>query len=154
MGRRTNKVFAYVLIGLGLFAPGVRGQQLAATPPTALSHPLKFDVASLKLARPDESMRIMPTANGFVAHSVSAIQLILFAYRSADASQSSEGIVLPEQIAGLPSWAKTTRFDIDAKVLSDQAAQLQNGTTEQRRAVHQKMLAALLADRFHLIIHY
>jgi uncharacterized protein (TIGR03435 family) len=85
---------------------------------------------------------------------VSAIQLILFAYRSADASQSSEGIVLPEQIAGLPSWAKTTRFDIDAKVLSDQAAQLQNGTTEQRRAVHQKMLAALLADRFHLIIHY
>jgi uncharacterized protein (TIGR03435 family) len=46
------------------------------------------------------------------------------------------------------------RFDIDAKVLSDQAALLQNGTTEQRRAVHGQMLASLLADRFHLIVHY
>jgi len=150
--KATKKIALLFVAAVG-FLLASRGQH-AVAPSGVGSHPLKFDVASVKLARPDESMRIMPTGDGFVAHSVTAIQLVLFAYHSLDASQPGEGIVKPEQIAGLPGWAKTLRFDFDAKVLSDQADLLQKGTTEQRRAVHQQMLASLLADRFRLVVHY
>jgi uncharacterized protein (TIGR03435 family) len=54
-----------------------------------------------------------------------------------------------EFIEGLPSWALAARFDINAKVVDYDPATSKDLTREQRRA----MVAALLADRFHLKAH-
>jgi uncharacterized protein (TIGR03435 family) len=52
-------------------------------------------------------------------------------------------------IAGLPPWADSAHFDIDAKIVEYDAATMKNLSREQQRA----MLAALLVDRFHLKVH-
>lgn len=52
-------------------------------------------------------------------------------------------------IAGIPAWADSPRFDISAKVVDADRAVLAKLDQSQRRA----MLAAVLADRFHLKVH-
>ena len=50
---------------------------------------------------------------------------------------------------GLPGWAGSSRFDVTAKVSDPDMKALGKLSREQRQA----MLAALLADRFHLKVH-
>ena len=50
---------------------------------------------------------------------------------------------------GLPGWAGSSRFDVTAKVSDPDMKALSKLSREQRQA----MLAALLADRFHLKVH-
>jgi len=50
---------------------------------------------------------------------------------------------------GLPGWAESSRFDITAKVSDPDLKTLNNLSREQRQA----MIAAILADRFHLKTH-
>ena len=50
---------------------------------------------------------------------------------------------------GLPGWANSARFDVTAKVTDQDLKDLRKLSREQRQA----MLAALLADRFHLKTH-
>jgi uncharacterized protein (TIGR03435 family) len=52
-------------------------------------------------------------------------------------------------IFGLPGWAASLRFDVYAKVTDPDIAALRSLSREQR----QSMLAALLADRFHMQAH-
>jgi uncharacterized protein (TIGR03435 family) len=113
-----------------------------------------FEVASVKLANPDEHMQIMPTGDGFTARRVLIAQLIWFAYRSSDASDAGHGIIKSEQIAGLPGWTTKSRYDIEAKLPPEMLPSFQKLRAEQRREVLQQMLATLLADRFKLRIHF
>jgi uncharacterized protein (TIGR03435 family) len=53
------------------------------------------------------------------------------------------------QIFGLPGWADSIRWDVNAKVTDPDMKVLQNLSREQR----QQMLAALLVERFHLKTH-
>ena len=55
-----------------------------------------------------------------------------------------------DRISGSPEWAKSERFDIEAKVDDSDVAKLRTLTIEQRRA----MLLPLLVDRFDLKFHY
>jgi uncharacterized protein (TIGR03435 family) len=50
---------------------------------------------------------------------------------------------------GLPGWADSSRFDVTAKVSDPDLKALSHLSREQRQA----MIAALLADRFHLKLH-
>jgi uncharacterized protein (TIGR03435 family) len=52
-------------------------------------------------------------------------------------------------ISGLPKWADSVRFDVNAKVSDPDIATLRKLSKEQRSA----MLLALLSDRFHLSAH-
>ena len=54
-----------------------------------------------------------------------------------------------DQISGLPSWAKSDRFDIQAKVAEADVPAMKTLLPEQRAL----MLQALLADRFALVAH-
>ena len=58
--------------------------------------------------------------------------------------------VTEDRILGVPNWAKTDRFDVEAKVSSDDAPKLAHLTREQRRF----MLQSLLAERFNLKYHH
>lgn len=55
-----------------------------------------------------------------------------------------------DRISGSPEWAKSERFDIEAKVDDSDVAKLRTLTIEQRHA----MLIPLLVDRFDLKFHY
>jgi uncharacterized protein (TIGR03435 family) len=61
----------------------------------------------------------------------------------------SYGFVLSDQIVGLPNWAKSERFDIEAKVDSDNAAAFRKLTLDQVRS----MGRPILADRFKFAGH-
>ena len=53
-------------------------------------------------------------------------------------------------IFGLPGWAESARYDVSAKVTDPDLKAIRRLTREQRQA----MLAAILADRFHLQTHF
>lgn len=53
-------------------------------------------------------------------------------------------------ILGMPTWANTSRYDIEAKVAPDDASRLQKMDGEDRRA----MLVPVLVERFHLRYHH
>jgi uncharacterized protein (TIGR03435 family) len=53
------------------------------------------------------------------------------------------------QISGLPPWAESLRFDVNAKVTDPDLKVLHNLSREQQQA----MIAAILVDRFHLQTH-
>jgi uncharacterized protein (TIGR03435 family) len=57
------------------------------------------------------------------------------------------------QLSGAPSWLNSDRYDVDAKMDSSTADALQKLSQDDRNAVRQKMLQALLADRLKLTIH-
>jgi uncharacterized protein (TIGR03435 family) len=103
---------------------------------TGLNVPPQFDVVSIKpnpgnfatgppIERPDGGLRMTR---------VPAMSLIARAYPPA----------IPNQMIGLPQWAKTEYYDVVA------AASLPHATPADRAA----MLRAMLADRFKLIAHF
>lgn len=58
--------------------------------------------------------------------------------------------VQDDRILGAPDWAKSDRFDVEAKVSGADAAKLDSLTIDQRRL----MLLPLLANRFNLKYHH
>ncbi len=52
-------------------------------------------------------------------------------------------------ISGVPGWAESARFDINAKIVDPDLDALKKLTPEQRRA----MLVPILTDRFHVQVH-
>ncbi|MBZ5604970.1 MAG: TIGR03435 family protein [Acidobacteriia bacterium] len=115
----------------------------------AIASGQKFDVASIKPSHGDIHRVAIGMRPGgrFNAQNVSVKQLITIAYN-----------VREYQVTGLPSWADSDRYDIDAKPEGasatpppagiPSAAELQT-QQEKMRA----MLRDLLADRFGLKIH-
>ncbi len=63
------------------------------------------------------------------------------------------GIPAP-QIVGGPSWFGSERFDVEAKADDDSAAQMEKISHDARETMQQQMMQQLLADRFHLAVHW
>jgi bla regulator protein blaR1 len=57
------------------------------------------------------------------------------------------------QITGDPSWFKSEKYDIEAKMDGSVAEELRKLSDDQRAAETRRMLQALLADRFQLKLH-
>jgi len=57
--------------------------------------------------------------------------------------------IKPDLIFGLPRWAGSTRWNLQAKIIDSDLLALKKLTDDQRRS----MLAQVLADRFHLKTH-
>jgi hypothetical protein len=58
-----------------------------------------------------------------------------------------------DQLLGAPSWLKSEKYDVQAKVPDDAAKDLQKLTFDQFVAVSNRMVQALLTDRFKLAVH-
>jgi uncharacterized protein (TIGR03435 family) len=105
-----------------------------------------FEVASVKPGDPSDRRMMINIAPGrFRTVNVPVILLVRLAWEVQDF-----------QIAGLPDWAKTERFNIEAK-WADPADEDPVKMTEERRNVFQKRLhlrlQSLLEDRFALKAH-
>jgi uncharacterized protein (TIGR03435 family) len=136
-------IFAAVVFA-ALSAPA----SCAQTPPApvapsssdGVTRPLQFDVVSVKLHNPDNrESRMQLTPDGVRLSNLPLQDLIVQAY----------GLVLSDQIVGLPNWANSQRFDIEAKVASGDVAAFRKLSLDQVRS----MGRPILTDRFKFASH-
>lgn len=67
--------------------------------------------------------------------------------------QRAYGLRTESQITGVPEWAKTERFDIQARMSEPEIAALQKLSADEAKASREIMLQSLLAERFKLKVH-
>jgi uncharacterized protein (TIGR03435 family) len=112
----------------------------APSPPDSVSRPMQFEVLSVKMHNPDSrESRMQLTPDGVRLSNLPLQDLIVQAY----------GLVLSDQVVGLPNWANSDRFDIEAKVASGDVAAFRKLTLDQVRS----MGRPILADRFKFAGH-
>jgi uncharacterized protein (TIGR03435 family) len=100
----------------------------------------KFEVSTIKPTESDENrFMLMFTLDGISMTGVPVQMILRQAFSVED-----------DRIIGAPSWAKSDRFDIQAKVDGEDAPKLEKLSMDQR----QSMLRPLLEDRFHLKYHH
>lgn len=105
----------------------------------------RYEVVTIKPSKgpgPDAKIGMWPEADGFTAWFVTPQQMISTAYG-----------VERFRVSGGPTWLPSERFDIEAKMDSATADALNKLNPDQRAIARQKMLQALLADRFKLNVH-
>ncbi|MGB6472753.1 MAG: M56 and DUF3738 domain-containing protein [Candidatus Sulfotelmatobacter sp.] len=128
-------------IGFGLLNATPTRAQVQAQDANPAAH--VYEVASIKPNKSGDNMtRMMMKPDGLSATGATLDMLIQDAYG-----------VRYFQIAGSPSWFKTERYDIEAKMDSSVAEELRKLNDNQREAETRRMLLALLADRFQLKLH-
>jgi uncharacterized protein (TIGR03435 family) len=122
--------------------------QSSATSPSQSAIPTApvFDVAAIHLHQPEphehNSIWSSPFDGHFKATNISVVMLIHWAY------------VMPEtRILGAPAWAANTMFNIDAAADPSLDEHLHGLNSDTGRTVKEKMVRALLADRFKLATH-
>ncbi len=126
---------------------GICAQSPAAPQSQTTSSPAPaFDVAAIHphISEPHEHNSIWssPFDSHFKAENMSLVGLIHWAFN------------MPEtRILDAPDWAKSTMFNIEATADSSVDAQMRNLTSDAGRLQKQKMVQALLADRFKLVTH-
>ena len=99
---------------------------------------LRWDVVSVKMhSAEDRGSRINLLPDGVRLSNLPLQALIVQSY----------GLVLNDQIEGLPGWANSERFDIEAKVASGDVAAFRKLSVDQVRA----MGRPILMDRFKLV---
>lgn len=125
------------------YAQQPRTGPAAPSAPPASTAPLEFEVATIK---PDNSGKgsWRNTSDGFITSGTSALRLIMSAY----------SLSLPQQVIGLPAWASSDPFEVVAKMDGDTAAALAKLPPQQQWNERQKMMQALLAERFGLKVHH
>ncbi len=89
-------------------------------------------------------MRTNTPADGYTATNVDLKALIQYAY----------DLQTEDMISGLPGWANSASFDIQAKMDEDVATTLKKLPREEQFAQRSVMMQALLADRFQLKVHH
>jgi uncharacterized protein (TIGR03435 family) len=120
-------------------AGGGASAQTNAVAPGVEAKTRAYDVVSIKPNKSGSRGTMINVQNdSFSATNVSLKNMLLNAYDVKD-----------YLISGLPGWANSERFDINAKIVDMDAAALKKVTGEQRQA----MLQQLLVDRFQLKVH-
>jgi bla regulator protein blaR1 len=109
----------------------------------------KYEVASIKPNKSGGNNHNSRTAEDeYVTSNASLMRLIRQAYGLSVRDKFDDGRVLEA-----PSWAESESYDIDAKMDSADADALKKLKPVDRVLVRQRMLQALLADRFKLVVH-
>jgi len=107
--------------------------------PTAFA----YDVVSIRPHAQSSNSMSQAIDNGISQHDTILMVLVMEAY----------DLATPDQIVGLPSWADSDRFDVEAKMDEQTLAALQKLPREQRWQTKRQMLQDVLADRFKLKVH-
>ena len=117
-----------------------------SAPQAAPAQPLAYEVVSIKphQASADDGMWWRYTPDGFSTSGTPLKNLIMGAYE----------LIMPDQLSGLPGWADSDPFDIQAKMDEDAAAAFQKLPLKEQRHRHDLMLQSMLADRFQLKVHH
>jgi uncharacterized protein (TIGR03435 family) len=114
---------------------------------TAAASTLEYEAVTIKPSKgpgPDAKIGMWPAPDGFTAWFVTPQQIISTAY-----GYGTQRF----RVSGGPAWLPTERFDIEAKMDAATADALEKLNPDQRALARQKMLQALLADRFKITVH-
>jgi len=104
-----------------------------------------FEVVSVKpSAAANDSTSVNTTPYRVRCENVLLRQILMMAFPIRSESQ----------IENMPDWAKSERFNIDAKVDEETAAAMKGLSREDRQKWQQEMMQSLLEDRFHLKSHW
>lgn len=113
--------------------------------------PLAFEVVSIheekSVPGPQSPPQIGATPDGYRMNGVLLMAVIQIAYIPSQGAFHFG----PNQIAGVPEWLDSTRYDIEAKVSEADLAQWNDPASQP--AMLRAMLQAMLADRFELAVH-
>jgi bla regulator protein BlaR1 len=150
-GRKLDLRRKLMLIVAGLLAvaaPAVigvlhatQGRAEAQAPDT--SHSYEYEVASIKPHKSGAfAIKLMFVPDGLTVTNGTLRTLIHAAYG-----------VEENQVSGGPRWLNSEHYDIEAKINSATFDSLRKLSQEQSWLERQRMLQALLADRFKLTIH-
>jgi uncharacterized protein (TIGR03435 family) len=138
-----GRVTIAVIVVAGLAVTVSHGQAKSdsvVAPSDSVSRTIQFDVVSVKIHPPNtHDSRMQLTPDGVRLSNLPLQDLIVQAY----------GLVLSDQIVGLPNWANSQRFDIEAKVASGDVAAFRKLTLDQVRSMGQP----ILTDRFKFVSH-
>jgi uncharacterized protein (TIGR03435 family) len=157
--RRGNLLLLAVACAWVSFVPTALAQASAPTPPPAATdhnaaqgRVLAFDVVSIKPIAPGGRpthgiVGVLNHPDGVEADYVGLGSLIQYAYGYKRFPHPDE------QITGIPDWAKSQVYDIDAKMSADNIAEFQKLDKAGQEQWRQAMMQALLADRFQLKAH-
>jgi uncharacterized protein (TIGR03435 family) len=126
------------------FALASRGQGRTAAANTVTPNPPAFEVVSVKPAKPDcGGMSVSSPPGRFSARCTTLLGLLFNAYP-----------IKPNvSIPGLPGWANSEPFDVEAKADDETVVALQNLPGEEEEKHARMMLQEALADRFKLRVH-
>ena len=121
-------------------------QTAAPASPNAGAKPPAYEVVSVKPAKPGcDDMMVSSPPGRFLAHCTTLLGLLFNAY----------SIVKPNiPVPGLPGWASSERFDLDAKADDETATAMQKLPRDEQWRQTQTMLQEALASRFKLRVHY
>jgi uncharacterized protein (TIGR03435 family) len=114
-----------------------------------------FDVVSIKPNKSETQMQEAQPPDGFGVRAISLEELIALAYNGTP-------FLLDSLIENAPKWAKSDRFDIEAKVDSSEMDTMKAVNNEDYFAAMMRgapttrmlMLQALLRDHFKLMAHF
>ena len=140
---RQSAATTMLLLAAGLaLAASAYGQATPAAANTIAPKPPAFEVVSVKLSKPNcDGMMVSSPPGRFTARCTTLLGLLFNAYPTVKPNVS---------IPGLPGWASSVHFDVDAKADDETAAAMQNLSREAQWKQTQTMLQAALADRFKL----
>ena len=108
-----------------------------------------FDVATIKPSDPStprHMIGVMNTPDGLDAQLAPLSMLLRSAY-------GNQNFPLDAQIVGLPDWAKSQSYDIQAKLSEADTDALHKLSPQDQKHLIEQMLQSLLADRFNLKLH-
>jgi uncharacterized protein (TIGR03435 family) len=134
-------MFAFAIAALGQTSAAL-GQTSAPTPQRSQPAAFSYDAVTIK---PDDTGHgfFNLTPDSFSMGGMPAWVLIRSAY----------GVLLEDQVTGLPEWAKSEHIAVQAKMDPETAAVLDKLPLMERWKQMQLMLQAMLADRFDLKAH-
>jgi len=137
------------ILGFGLLV-GVAASGWGQGAPAAAAPAMKvpeFDVVSIKENKKDDGN--INWDSDETAIRLSGAPLVMLLRRAYGLYNATD-----EQIVGLTGWAKTERFDIEAKVAEADIPMLKALPERQSREASQAMMRSILVDRFHLTAHF
>ena len=105
-----------------------------------------YDVVSIKLYKaPDAgmSMYMNTTKDGFISRGFAVQNLIFNAFP----------IITLDQVIGLPEWANSEPYQIEAKMDEATAAAFNKLPRDRRNAANRGLMLSILTERFHLRFH-
>lgn len=138
-------LFAVLLLVLPLVAVPILGQVAGPVAQDQTHGAAAYEVVSIKPDTKSENRgsgwRTLP--DGLQASNVPLQWLVYNAY----------GIIMDSQVSGLPGWAESERYDIDAKLDAETAEAWKKLPFDERQKQERPMLQALLADRCQFKAH-
>jgi uncharacterized protein (TIGR03435 family) len=139
MAWRKSLLIAVTWTAMGVSLLGQKSRTSQADLPAKFR---EFDVASVKLSKATSNFfRMAFTQDGVRIENGSLLTIVPAAYGLFNS--------LDDKFLNIRGWAKTEKFNVEAKVSPADVEEYKKLTMEQR----QLMMQALLADRFKLLAH-